>query len=483
MNTLKNRVLFEKGLLPIRAGDLCKILGEDARLENLSPDTMITCFSFIGVYEPLREGFLLLATISTRDSSISKKLAEGGAAVLTNHSIDGVPTIVVENRITAAAKLLTWQYGAIALPSVIVTGSAGKTTTKRMINAVLSSEKAIFSTNENCNILQELCCFLQSVRTQDQVVVWEVCENVKRMPAICSEVLKPDVVVVTNVGDSHLGYIGGREEQNKLFREFTAGMNEDGVVVINADDPRSLEIGFDKALIRVGIQDTAADCVAYNIVNTRTGTEFDLCFRGEEAHVRLSVFGLHNVYDAMMAYVVGVLNHIGKRNILKALKSYRNVGFRQNIVRFGGVTVYMDCYNSSGKAVSFAIPCFCELPGTRGKRVAVLGDVAEIEGYEEDTYREIAKAVDDSTIDVLLTIGRDSSMIHDFVQRDIEQRHFTSKNELNAYLKDLNSRGKNSYLFKASRSERLEESIRAVFPAHYFPMKLVDKFVSKYLWE
>ena len=72
-------------------------------------------------------------------------------------------------------------------------------------------------------------------------------------------------------------------------------------------------------------------------------------------------------------------------------------------------------------------------------------------------------------------------MIHDFVKRDIEQKHFNSKNELNAYLKNINSRGKISYLFKASLSVRLEESIRAVFPAHYFPMKLVDKFLSKVL--
>ncbi len=482
MNTLNNRVLFEKELFPIRAGDLCRILGEDARLENLSPDTMITCLQFIDFDKALREGFLLLVTWQTSDPSISKKVADGGAAALSNHSIEGVPAILVEDLITAAANLCAWMYGAIALPSVVVTGSAGKTTTKRMINAVLSRGKTVCCTNDNLNNPQQLCWFLQNVRTQDEMLVWEACENVKRIPEICSGILKPDITVVTNVGDSHMGRIGGREEQNKLFRGFTAGMNEDGVVILNADDSRSLEIGFDKTVIRVGVRDTTADCVAFNIVNTRKGTEFDLRFRGEEAHVKLSVFGLHNVYDAMMAYVVGVLNRIEKRQILKALKNYRNVGFRQNIVRFGGVTVYMDCYNSSGKAVSFAIPCFCELPGTRGKRVAVLGDIAEIDGYEEDTYREIAEAIDHSTIDVLLTLGKASAMIHDYVKRDIEKKHFDSKNELNAYLKEMNSRGKNSYLFKASRSVRLEGCIREVFPAHYFPMKLVDKFISKYLW-
>lgn len=484
MSVFKNRVLFEKGLLPIRVGDLCRIIGGNPRLENLSPDTELTCLAYFGSYQPLQKGFLQFVGRYSTDDKIRRQLGEGGNAVLVDHSIEGFPCIIVEDMTAALANICAWLYGAIGLPAVIVSGSAGKTTTKRIINAVLNREKNVFSSNDNHNVLQELCCYLQSVNTDDQIVVWEVSESTKGVSRGSSEALKPDIAVVTNVGDSHLGSIGGKEEQYKLFRGLTAGMKEDGVVIINADDPESLRIGFDKTLISVGVQDTAADCVAYNIVNTRRGTAFDLRFRGEEAHVSLSVFGLHNVYDAMMAYVVGVLQKIEKRKILKALKNYRNVGFRQNIIRIGGVTVYMDCFNSSGKAVSYAIPCFCELPGTRGKRVAVLGDIGEIEGYEENTYRQIAKTIDDSSIDVLITVGEHSAMLHDYLERDdIEKKHFTSREDLNVCLRELKSRGKNSYLFKASRSERLELSIREVFPAHYYPMRLVEELVSRCLWE
>lgn len=480
MAKIENRVLFVNKSLPIRAGDLCELIESGARLENIDPDTMISGVSFLQRYKPLQKGFLLIGSVSS-DSYIRKRVGEGAAAALVNHAIDGVPCIVVNDVLSAVFDICRWMYGSVAVPSVIVSGSAGKTTTKRLISDILGAGYQVYSTNENRNMLQELCCYLQDVKTGDQMVVWEVCENLKRHAAYSSKVLKPDIVVVTNIGDSHLGSIGGKEAQLQNFRELTAGMDESGVVIINADDRGSVKAVFNKTVVRVGIHDTSADCVAFNIVNTRKGTAFDLCFRNETVRVVLSVFGVHNVYNSMMAYVVGVLKGIGKEAILKALKNYHNTGIRQNIIRFWGTTIYADCYNSSGKALSYAIPCFSELPGVHGKRVGVLGDIAEIEGYEESTYREVAATVDDSSLDMLLTVGTDSAMIHKYVKRDIEKHHFASRDDLNTFLRMLKHE-RNGYLFKASRSAELELCIKKVFPMHYYPMKIREKFTARNLW-
>ncbi len=478
---LENRVLFDKGLLPISVGELCTLLNCDARLVNVSPEAMITCISYGESYEPLGEGFLLIC--GPDDSSNVRRMGNGGTALLTKHEIEGMPCIITEDVDYAVLQICTWMYNAIMLPSVVVSGSVGKTTTKRMVNMVLRKATTVFSTNQNHNMLKELCCYLQSVHADDQMLVWEVCENLPKDADYSSRALRPSIAVITNAGDSHLGtIIGGKEALLKSFQSITAGMGEDGVVIFNADDPDSRQIVFDRKTISVGIADYSADCVAYNITDTRKGTSFDLRFQDQVTHIDLFVFGTHNVYNAMMAFIVGALQGVDRKTIAKALRSYRNVGFRQNILRFGGVVVYADCYNASAKSVSSAIQCFCGLPGIQGKRIAVLGDISEIEGYEEQTYREIAEAIDASTIDILVTYGNKSAMIRDYVTRDIEMLHCANSKELDETLNIMKRRGKNAYLLKGSRAKRMETNLRSCFPWHYYPMRALEKFTIKYRW-
>lgn len=96
MKNYQNRVLFAKKILPISAGELCKVIGENARLYDVDQDTMITCITFLDRYEPLCEGFLIIGSLA-RDSYIRRRIAEGGAAALTDHIVEGTPCIVVDS--------------------------------------------------------------------------------------------------------------------------------------------------------------------------------------------------------------------------------------------------------------------------------------------------------------------------------------------------------------------------------------------------
>ena len=97
----------------------------------------------------------------------------------------------------------------------------------------------------------------------------------------------------------------------------------------------------------------------------------------------------------------------------------------------------------------------------------MLGDIASIEGYEESTYREIATYIDASNIDVLITYGTTSEMIHSYLSRDLTTMHAHTLAELNQHLRNLSTGSGNSFLFKASRIMQLENSIKEVFPYHY----------------
>ena len=352
-----------------------------------------------------------------------------------------------------------------------------------MTYTVLAERFRLFTINESRNTLKDLCCYIQNIEENDQFVVWEVSENRIHEVEYSSLVLQPRIAAITNIGESHIGTIeGGKEALLQSIQSITAGMDKEGVVIINADDRDSRQICFDRKTIRVSLKDTAADCFAYNISKTKKGVSFDLRFEEHITHVDLSVFGVHNIYNAMMAFVIGVLQGIDRKTAARALKKYRNVGFRQNILRFGGVVVYADCYNSSALSVSSAIRCFCDLPGIHGKRIAVLGDIAEIEGHEEQTYRKIAEVIDDSAIDMVVTYGKDSAAIHDYLSRPVEKLHCSSSAELDAALNQLKRSGTNAYLIKGSRSMKMEQNLRHCFPWHYYPMRAVEKLTIKYKW-
>lgn len=344
-----------------------------------------------------------------------------------------------------------------------------------MVDSVLTQEKQVCCEQGNYNTLHALCWVLTRVESGAELVLEEVDEKRLRNTEMCSLVLKPGIALITNIAEAHLGFYGSREALTDSFRGITAGMDETGVVIINGDDPSSVDARFNAKIITVGIYNEAADCRATNIRDTRHGTEFDLSYQGKTAHVRLSLFGEHNVYNAMMAFVVGTLNGLKTESILQGLAAYRNSGIRQNICRLGQTLVYADCYNASSTSIRYALKCFESIAAGKGKIVAVLGDIAEIDGFEEDTYREIAGFIDASGIDVLVTCGRDSEMIARYLNRKLETIHTSDLDELNACLSRLKKAGCRAFLFKASRFMQLEKSIRQAFPLHWKWMGLREK--------
>ena len=469
MNT-ENMTLYRKKRLPTTVGQLCAVLEAPYSLHGLEPDAVIPFIAAVDIADAQPGG--LYIPYSESDAEIRANAKKGVLGVLTDHYIEGIPCIVTENKDDALCRISRWLYSAIALPCTVVTGSTGKTTLKRMVAAVLKTELEIFYRYGNYNTLHSLPETLQLIPPEAEYLIQEADESRHLSITEFSSVLSPEFALVTNISDSHIQYIGSTDALIEEFRGISAGMNADGVVVINADDPGSTGTAFHPNTIRVGIYSEDADCRATGIETSDKGTSFDLHYEGRTVRVRLRIPGEHNVYNAMMAYVVGRRKGIPEKRILAALRRFQSSGVRQNYCRWRGTLVYADCYNANAMSVSYAIQCLCRMRQRRGKRIAVLGDIAEIAGFEETIYRRIAEAVDHSSLDVLLTCGEHAGMITQFVTRDMDKKHFRTKAELNDCLRALKKSGPNAYLFKASRIMTLETCIKEVFPAHYFLLNL-----------
>ncbi len=465
MSETHDYIVKAKHILPMKAGEMENVLKMKCTLIHMDPSIMITDIA-TSDNMAIHRGCLYIPYHES-DQECAEAITKGAVAVLTDHEIENIPCIVVEDSKAAVYRLCELFEENIQLPSILVAGSEGKTTTKRLVKRVLQQKYDVFSQDGNFNSLHGLCCSLQGVETSAEIIVQEVDESRTGNTADCSSILKPDIVLVTNIAEAHIGHLGGKDNLIKSFLGLTAGLRENGFVILNADDIDSMDAGFQANILTVGIDYDAADCLATNIQEKPGGLEFDASFQGKTTHINLSVHGIHNVYNAMMAFVVGKLKGVPEKDILKGLRGFRNVGIRQNVVRIGGVLVYADCYNASLRSVDYALKCFCALPKKHGKRIAVLGDIAELEGYEEDTYGGIAQLIDQSNLDGVITCGKTSEMILEKVTRDCLKKHTANRTELNAVLRELNQQEENSYLFKASRIMELEKSIQAVFPQHY----------------
>ena len=454
---------FSSGeLLSLR--EVCEIVHAPIP-KGIEPDKklpMICCFE--GVF--LKD--CLFVHYERDDDAVARSAMRRGArAIMCSHQIDDYPCVIVDDVLGALNLIMRPLAARFHVPTTVITGSVGKTTTKNFINCVYSKYARTFCNITNGNTFEYIGFELQRFDKKARFFVQEVNESDPRNTLNASEVLKPQIAVITNMDKSHIGELGSEENIMKAICEITAGMDENGVVILNADDANSRKVSFRQKTITVGILDTSADCVASNLVSGADRIEFDVSFNDEETHLAIPVTGTHNVYDALMAYVAGRTSGIPANTIRKGLVNYRPLGFRQNIYRAGGATIYADCYNASAKSIRSALEVLKRQPAKHGARkIAILGDIGEIDGFKEDIYRDVAESVSDSDADMLITYGKDSQMVHGFLKRDIEAWHESTLEGLCNRINGLKQKN-DIFLFKASRSMHLEKAIKATFPAAY----------------
>ena len=192
--------------------------------------TMICCFEGVFIKD------CLFVHYERDDDSVAvDAMTKGAKAILCSHQIGSYPCIIVTDVLAALNKLLQYIYSPISIPSTVVTGSCGKTTTKNFVNCVYSTTYNTFCNITNGNTFEYLGFEIQRLDSRAKLFVQEVNESDPFNAKNCSEVLKPEIALITNMDKSHIGELGGEENIIKAICDITAGMDENGVVIINAD--------------------------------------------------------------------------------------------------------------------------------------------------------------------------------------------------------------------------------------------------------
>ena len=277
-----------------------------------------------------------------------------------------------------------------------------------------------------------------------------------------SKTALPDIGIITNIGVSHIENLGSRDGILKAKLEILDGMKKGSTLVLNMDNDKLCDVSLpDYRILGFGIDNAKAEVRATDIKQTQDSTSFTVEFFGKAQAVTLPTVGLHNVYDALAAFCVGLELETEPSVIADALSEYTPSGMRQRIKKADGITVIEDCYNASPDSQKAAINALVSFSGKR--KIAVLGDMLELGDYSETAHRQIGKYAAEKKLDAVFTYGEMSRLIAEEASKgNVKSFAFTDKAEL---FKALNSylEKDDVVLFKASRGMKLEEIIEMLY--------------------
>ena len=301
--------------------------------------------------------------------------------------------VVVEDSLRAVGELAKAYDRRINHRKVAITGSVGKTTTKEFVASVLDQSYRVHKTQGNYNSNIGMPLSMLSMSTDTEVSVLEMGMSALGEIEYLSRIAEPDLAIVTNIGSSHVGHLGSRENIAKAKLEIVKGLKKGGTLLLNGDDDMLKNYrNSDVKCLFVGIENEKCDFRAINIKEGFSSTTFDIVTpSGVVENVLIPTVGRHNVYAALFAFAVGVRMNLGNEDIRRGLYSFRPVGMRQNIYELGGLTIIEDCYNASPESMRAAIGVLKTVSANKGhgRSAAVLGDMYELGEYTEQMHEQV----------------------------------------------------------------------------------------------
>ncbi len=307
----------------------------------------------------------------------------------------------------ALLSLAAYYRGLFDIPVIGLTGSVGKTTTKEFIASVLSKGFETLATKGNFNNDIGVPLTLFGLKDSTEAAVIEMGMSNFGEIEILSKCALPDIAVITNIGTSHIEFLGSREGILKAKSEIFKGLKKGGKVILNGDDEYlwSLKDSLEYETIYIGIENKECDLTAEAIISDEHGSLF-MC---DSKEYRINPVGVHNIYNALVAIAAGRLMELSYEKIYAGLKSYKPDGIRQNIISANGYKIINDCYNSSPQSVKAALGVLDTVSAKR--RIAVLGSIGELGEKSRELHLLTGNYVSDSKTDVLITAGEDAKYI------------------------------------------------------------------------
>jgi len=369
----------------------------------------------------------------------------------------------VENTVTALQQIARFWRRQLDLRVIGITGSVGKSTTKEMVAEVLSQRYRTLKSPGNLNNEIGLPLSILKLSPGYQRAVLEMGFYVPGEIAFLCDIAQPHVGVVTNIGTVHAERAGSQENIFLGKSELVQALPEDGVAVLNFDDPwvRKMEEKTRAQIFFYGLS-PEADLWADNVEGQGLeGIRFRLHYQRETLHVRVPLIGRHSVHTALRAAAVGLVEGLTWQEIFDGLNQghtqLRLVAVRSKT----GALILDDTYNASPESMLAALNLLDELDG---RKIAVLGDMLELGQYERQGHEMVGLRAA-QVADTLLTLGTRGHLIAEAARRSgmrkTSVQEFEELDQIVNWL-DENLTKHDSVLIKGSHGLRMDRIVNAL---------------------
>lgn len=368
----------------------------------------------------IHEGSLFLPLLGERfdgHAFIEDTLESGALGAFTVRERDryteGKYYIQVKNTQKALRDLAKYYKKKFQIPFIAVTGSVGKTTTKDMIAAVLGAKYKVLKTEGNYNNEIGLPLTLLRLNKSHHCAVLEMGMSSFGEIQYLSEIVEPDVAVITNIGDAHIEYLGSRENILKAKCEVFSFMKPDATVVLNGDDPllRTLDEEYPFRILWCG-KGEQNDFSASEI--SSDGRENTFCHiktpRGEW-NAEIPALGDHMIYPVLMATAVAQKFGLTTQEINQGISDFSPTKMRMNILhQANDITILDDAYNANPQSMRAAVEVLAQTKGEY--KIAILGDMFELGPLAPVLHRGVGEYLGKKEVDCLVAIGEMAKEIH-----------------------------------------------------------------------
>ena len=407
----------------------------------------------------LQPGQLFIVLQGARDGHdfIPMAMEKGAAAVLCSRKVGDYPAIYVEDPRIALGLIAREERQRLGCKTVAITGSVGKSTTKEMVATVLEGSYRISKTPANHNNDIGMPMAILAMPEDTEIAVLEMGMNHFREMAYLSNIGRPDIAAIVNVGTMHIENLGSREGIRKAKLEILEGMAPEGKLILNGDNDMLSDLPFKpvQQTTYFGTDGESHDVWAGDIRESEGHLCFTVHAAGRSFALELPVEGEHFVPDALCAVAIGMMLEVPVQSIQERLSMFQNMQGRQEIYERGGMTIISDCYNAGPESMSAALAV---LGKRQPRRIAVLGDMLELGDVAWAEHYRIGRIAAENA-EIIYAYGPNAPRVVGGAvtggKNTNQARAFETHEALAAALKRVAKPG-DTLLFKGSRGMRME---------------------------
>ena len=386
---------------------------------------------------------------------IEMAIKKGAALTLTEeeNSEVNIPAIIVKDGLKALQDISRAYLQEVGPKVVAVTGSNGKTTTKDMIECVLSKRYKVQKTQGNFNNEIGLPLTILQLNEDTEVSILEMGMDKRGDIDFLSTLTKPDIAVITSVGESHIEMLGSKENIALAKYEIVNGFKNEGTFIYSKDYPLLEQIVDNKVgySIKSAGLDNSNDNQITEVRADGEGTRFK--FKGK--NFKISQLGAHNALNASLAILVGETLGVSLEESKENLEDLSVTSMRmERIQDESGALIINDAYNASKASMISAIDTVGSLK--HQDKILVLADILELGDYKEVLHVDVANFINSTPYDftMIYTFGEGSKYIHNALKTN-NKVHFDSIEELRRSVRE-HFNADTVILLKGSRGMALE---------------------------